>query len=89
MRDGIKASHLMCGSYSAFFAAQITGSHLLGRINSGPTFAPEATEDLLPQFHHPTVALREGAALAGAFQAVLRMERRITRDGSLGQRQSL
>ena len=26
---------------------------------------------------------------AGAFQAVLRMERRITRDGSLGQRRSL
>ena len=50
---------------------------------------PEATEDLLPQFHHLTIAFREGAALAGAFQAVLRMERRITRDGSLGQRRSL
>jgi len=29
---------------------------------------------LLPQFHHLTIAFREGAALAGAFQAVLRME---------------
>jgi hypothetical protein len=83
----------MCGSYSAFFAAQITGSHPLGRINSGPTFAPRSDrkppKNLLPQFHHLTIAFREGAALAGAFQAVLRMERRITRDGSLGQRQSL
>ena len=67
---------------------QITGSHSLGRINSGAV-GPEATEDLLPQFHHLTIAFREGAALTGAFQAVLRMERRITRDGSLGQRQSL
>ena len=37
---------------------QITGSHSLGRINSGAV-GPEATEDLLPQFHHPTIAFRE------------------------------
>ena len=36
---------------------QITGSHSLGRINSGAV-GPEATEDLLPQFHHPTIALK-------------------------------
>ena len=37
---------------------QITGSHSLGRVNSGAV-GPEATEDLLPQFHHPTIAFRE------------------------------
>ena len=46
------------GTSSSRRAASVGGSHSLGRINSGAV-GPEATEDLLPQFHHPTIAFRE------------------------------